>query len=825
MKVSLSWLRTMVAVPADLDAFTEKLDLTGTAVEALVKTGATLEGIVVGQILVKDRHPDADTLWVTTVDEGKNNLGENGLPEPLQIVCVAQNFNAGDKVPVALVGAELPDGNKIKKSKLRGVESRGMNCSMRELGLGTEHAGIMILPEDAPVGTEFSEYRGTSDTVIDLEITPNRPDCMSMLGVAREIAAIYGTTYGLGREVPEPSLEGKTEDLVQVSVDDATRCPRYTARIIRGVKVGPSPQWLAERVTAAGARSINNIVDAANYLMYETGQPLHAFDLDTLAKDGEGRASIVVRPAGKGEKFTTLDEVERTLTSDTTVIVDGNAAGGAGETIALAGVMGGLDSEVTEQTVNILLESATFSSGHTSRTSRNLKLFSEASSRYERGVDGATCEAFSARAAALIAEVGGGTVAQGAVDCYPAPRELPVIALRLPRMRTFLGADISSEEACAILARLGCTVEPLQEGICTVTPPSYRPDLEREVDLYEEVLRLWGMDRVVASMPCGEGRIGSRTREQKIIDKIGATLRALGLNETMTYAFASEKDRELLGIPLAEGGEPVELINPLNSEQSQLRTTIIPGLLRSVAYNQSHGVPNVQLYEMGGVFTTNPGRKQPKEKPLLAAVLTGAWNRQAWNESARPLDFFDAKGIIENLARELCIPALRFVALDSEQAPWLADGQAAEVRSGSVTLGWLGTIHPRSAAAFEATSPVLAFELEARPLLSVAAEVREFEPVVVYPAVELDLALVVSKDLPAEQLIRVARSAGGKLLAEVHVFDVFADAEKLGPGKKSVALALSYRSPERTLTSEEVEKLHSKVVRKLEGATGGTIRS
>lgn len=829
MKVSLKWLRTMVEVPTDLDAFVERLDLTGTAVDDVYETGTSLEGVVVGHIITRERHPNADTLWVTTVDVGRRNLDEKGSPKPLQIVCGAQNFEAGDKVAVALVGTVLPDGTKIKKSKLRGIESWGMNCSAHELGLGHDHAGIMVLPEDAPVGSAFSEYLGTSDTVLDLEITPNRPDCMSMLGVAREVAAVYETDFDLGRPLTEPTLEGSIEEMVRVEIDDAHRCARYTACVIRGVKIGPSPEWLAERVTAAGARSINNIVDAANYIMYETGQPLHAFDLGTLVKDADGRASIVVRAAGEEEKFTTLDNVERTLNTDVTVIVDGNAAGGAGATIALAGVMGGLESEVTDSTTDILLESATFDPGHTSRTSRSLKLFSESSSRYERGVDDATCDDFNRRAAALMAEVGGGTVAEGVMDCYPAPREIPELVLHADRLRAAIGAEIEDGDALGILDRLGCSIEPVGVGThCSayrITPPSFRPDLEREVDLYEEVLRIWGMERVEPRLPGGEGRIGTRTPEQMTLDTLGFALRASGLNETMTYAFAAAGDNERLGMQPAEGAEHVELLNPINTEQSLLRMTIIPGLLRSVAYNQSHGVADVQLYELGAVFCAREGRKQPKERPLLAGVLTGSWNRQAWNEETRTLDFFDAKGVIENLARELCVPKLRFIALSPEDAPWLADGQAAEVRSGSVTLGWLGTIHPRSAEAFGAASPVVAFELEVESILSVSAEMREFVPVPVYPAVELDLAIVVDSGLPSEKLVQTATSAGGRLLSEVRIFDVFFDEEKLGIGKKSVALALSYRSSERTLTLEEVDKLHSKVVRKLEGATGGVIRS
>lgn len=827
MRVSLKWLKTMVAVPDELDAFVVKLDTTGTAVDEVIATGNQMEGVVVGQILKKERHPNADTLWLTLVDVGDNNLDEQGQAEPLQIVCGAQNFEAGDKVPVAQVGTVLPDGNKIKKSKIRGLESRGMNCSARELGLGEDHAGIMILPADAPVGRAFADYIGASDTILDLEITSNRPDCMSMLGVAREVAAIYHTTYELGREFAQPVCKGKVEDLVEVSIADPTRCARYTACVIQGIKVGPSPQWLSERVMAAGARSINNIVDATNYIMFETGQPLHAFDLAKLTQDSSGKASIVVRAAADGEKFTTLDEIERTLTSDNTVIVDGNAASGQGETVALAGVMGGLASEVTDATVDILLEAAAFEPGSISRTSRNLKLASESSARFERGVDDVSCADSCLRAAALMAELGGGSVAQGVVDNYPAARVIPVLNLRLERLSSLLGAAIPREDVARILTDLGCKLDFGADDAqsCTVYPPSFRPDLAREIDLYEEVLRLWGMDKVQSQLPVASQHVGTRTPDQVLVEKIGLSLRAQGLNEATTFAFAAEKDMQLLGMTAAAGEEAVELINPINSDQTLLRMSLIPGLLHAVSFNHNHGVHDVQLYDMGTVFVTVEGLKQPRERPLLAAVLSGSWVKPGWNVSAQAIDFFDAKGIIENLARELCIADVRFVGLAAADAPWLAEGQAAEIRCGAQRLGWLGTIHPTAAAAFSADSPVIAFELEVEALLSCAQDVREFVAVPVYPAVELDLALVVDASLAAEELLQVARAAGGKLLAEVRVFDVFVDAEKLGAGKKSIALAFAYRSPERTLTSEEVEKLHAKVVRKLEAASGGTQRT
>ena len=415
MKVSLKWLNEYVEVPSDLKAFCDRLDLTGTGVEGVEKTGDAFDHIVTAQVVEKKPHPDSDHMWVCKVDVGENNVDAQGNPEPLQIVCGAQNFNEGDHIVTAMIGAVLPGDFTIKKSKLRGVTSCGMNCSERELGLGNDHAGIMILPEDAPVGLPFAEYMKMGDTVLDLEITPNRPDCLSMAGMAREVGAMYRTDVTMPLyELEEDASLPNVSDLVTVEIEDAQRCPRYTARVIKDVKIGPSPDWLAERVTAAGARPINNVVDVTNYILFLYGQPLHSFDYDKLVGE-DGKAHIIVRAAEEGEKFTTLDGEDRVLTNDMTVIATPDRA------VALAGVMGGLDSEITEESTTVLLEAATFEHGRTSRTSRNLGLISESSMRYERGVDDNPIADYSAAAAALLAEVSGGRVCPGIVDVYPAP--------------------------------------------------------------------------------------------------------------------------------------------------------------------------------------------------------------------------------------------------------------------------------------------------------------------------------------------------------------------------------------------------------------------
>ncbi len=816
MKVSLKWLNEYVDVPSDTQEFCDRLDLTGTGVEGLEETGAQFKKVVVGQILEKEAHPDSDHMWVCKVSVGAANTDTDGNPEPLQIVCGAQNFNAGDKIPVAMIGAEFGDF-KIKKSKLRGVTSYGMNCSERELGLGSNHDGIMILPADAPVGTPFAEYMKLSDKIIDLEITPNRPDCLSVEGLAREVGAMYRT------DVRYPSMdltegEEATEDAVDVTVAAEGRCPRYTARVIRGVKVGPSPDWLVERIVASGARSVNNVVDVTNYILFLLGQPLHAFDFDKV-KSADGKAHIVVRPAEEGEKLTTLDGQERMLTPDMTVIATPERA------VALAGVMGGLDSEVTDDTVDILLEAATFDPAHTSRTSRNLGLISESSMRYERKVDAGRITRNADFAAALMAKICGGTVSRGLVDVWTVKDEPFDLQFRIPRFCAMMGADVPRADIEDILERLGCKVEDDGSNTLHVIAPTWRPDLEREIDLYEEVLRLYGMEKVPATLPGGRDRIPVKTPTQRIVEKLNRVLPACGLNETMTYSFAEPGELERLRMSEEGLGEPVELINPINAEQSQMRRSIIPGLLRSIAYNQSHGIENIQLYEVGRVFFGHEGHQLPREAQRLAGVLAGSMAEKSWNTNPAPFDFFDGKGVLESIARELALPKVRFRVLEGPAAGHLQPGRAAEMLSGGTVIGWVGELHPLAVDAYDAKGPVVAFELDIDALVKSARPARDFVDIPEFPPVSVDVAFIVDEDVTNEKLMQRMHSAGGKLLSSIRLFDVYRDEKRLGAGKKSMAYSLEYRAADRTLTGEEVEKAHSKLIKKVCGGLGAEIRS
>ena len=819
MRVSYEWLKDMVDVPEDPKDLVKEYIHTGTEVEAVEKVGADLEHVVTGKVLTKVPHPDSDHMWLTTVDVGMKNVDKDGKPEPLQIVCGAQNFNAGDHIVVAMIGAHLPGDVKIKKSKLRGVESYGMNCSERELGLGSDHSGIMILPEDAPVGVDFTDYYGISDTVVDCEITPNRPDCLSMEGMAVETSAIFDEDTHITEPQIKSEIATRTEDLVDVTIADPALCQRYVARVVKNVKIGPSPEWLARRVEAAGSRTINNVVDVTNYVMYLTGQPLHAFDLNKLGVR-DGKRHIVIRAAEDGEKVTTLDHTDRDLTSDMIVITDD------GKTpVALAGVMGGLNSEIDENTTDVLLESACFDKGHISRTSRNLDLMSEASIRFERQVDAAACSRIADIAAALFEECCGAEDCTGKVDNYPAPVEPAHIHLRAQRVCALSGADIEPDFMAQRLRRLGCAVTPAEDGFDVVAPTN-RPDLTREVDLIEEILRLWGEDEVEATLPAARNHAGGLTVDQQRIRKIGATLRALGLSETQTYNFADARDLERLHMSEKGRGIPVQIINPLVADQSQMRRSMLPGLLRSVEYNISHGEKNIALYEIGRVFFGHEHKSQPDESRFVCGVMSGAWDDDQWNRKYPKLNFFDAKGVVQELLKTLRITKVRYKVADQEEYGWLQPGCAAEIYAhGGELIGWVGNIHPEVLQNFEVEQDVVAFELSVEALLRLAKRELPYQEVPTLPGVSVDLAIVVDEDVTAETVEQRIQSAGGKFLADVRLFDVFRDKQRVGEGKKSLAFSLTYRAADHTLTSDEVEKAHDRLVKKVMRAVNGEVRS
>lgn len=817
MRVSYDWLKTMIDVPESPKELSDEYIRTGTEVEAIDVVGESFDHVVTAQVLEKTPHPDSDHMYVCKVSVGDKNVDAEGNPEPLQIVCGAQNFEVGDHIVTAMIGAELPGGIKIKKSKLRGVASFGMNCSARELGIGGDHAGIMILPEDAPVGMPFGEYYGSSDTVLDCEITPNRPDCLSMIGMARETGAIFDRDYHVELPAIKSETGRATADEISVEIADEGLCDRYVARIVRNVKVGPSPDWMVKRLSGLGIRPHNNIVDITNYVMMLTGQPLHAFDLSTFAEH-DGRRSVVVRAAKQDETFQTLDGEKRVLDAGMGLITDGERP------VALAGVMGGMDSEITDASVDVLVESACFNAGRTSHTSRDLSLISDASIRFERQVDETGCVDVANVTCALIEELAGGEVAPGYVDVYPAPKTIDSITLRYQRVLDICGAPIERDFVVRSLTRLGCTVEEAGEDYL-VTPPSFRPDLPREIDLIEEILRLWGMGRVEATIPAAKNHIGGLTHEQQLTRKVGQILRACGLNETTTFGFAAPGDLEKIHMSADGRGVPVVLMNPLVAEQTEMRRSLLPGLLQSVAYNEAHGTTNVHLYEIGTLFHGRENASLPRETQSVAGVLTGSWTDQTWNNTVDKLRFFAGKGIVEELLEQLRVPKVRFRVAEGEGYDFLQPGRAAEVLSGGTVLGWVGEIHPEAREAMDIDQIVVAFELDLDKLIKGAHNQENYHEFSPFPAVQHDLAIVVPDEVTCEDLLQRITSAGGKLLESVRLFDVYRDPIRVGVGKKSMAFSLTYRSDDHTLTSDEVERAHGKIVTKLCKATGGEVRS
>lgn len=817
MRVSYDWLKTMIDVPESPKELSDEYIRTGTEVEAIDVVGESFDHVVTAQVLEKTPHPDSDHMYVCKVSVGDKNVDAEGNPEPLQIVCGAQNFEAGDHIVTAMIGAELPGGIKIKKSKLRGVASFGMNCSARELGIGGDHAGIMILPEDAPVGMPFGEYYGSSDTVLDCEITPNRPDCLSMIGMARETGAIFDRDYHVELPAIKSETGRATADEISVEIAEEGLCDRYVARIVRNVKVGPSPDWMVKRLSGLGIRPHNNIVDITNYVMMLTGQPLHAFDLSTFAEH-DGRRSVVVRAAKQDETFQTLDGEKRVLDAGMGLITDGERP------VALAGVMGGMDSEITDASVDVLVESACFNAGRTSHTSRDLSLISDASIRFERQVDETGCVDVANVTCALIEELADGEVAPGYVDVYPAPKTIDSITLRYQRVLDICGAPIERDFVVRSLTRLGCTVEEAGEDYL-VTPPSFRPDLPREIDLIEEVLRLWGMGRVEATIPAAKNHIGGLTHEQQLTRKVGQILRACGLNETTTFGFAAPGDLEKIHMSADGRGVPVVLMNPLVAEQTEMRRSLLPGLLQSVAYNEAHGTTNVHLYEIGTLFHGRENASLPRETQSVAGVLAGSWTDQTWNNTVDKLRFFAGKGIVEELLEQLRVPKVRFRVAEGEGYDFLQPGRAAEVLSGGTVLGWVGEIHPEAREAMDIDQIVVAFELDLDKLIKGAHNQENYHEFSPFPAVQHDLAIVVPDEVTCEDLLQRITSAGGKLLESVRLFDVYRDPIRVGVGKKSMAFSLTYRSDDHTLTSDEVERAHGKIVTKLCKATGGEVRS
>lgn len=798
MLVSLKWLRELIDLPESVDELADKLDLSGTAVESIRTVGAGLEGVVVGRITKIEPHPNADKLTFCQVDVGERTAG---------IVCGAPNIAEGQLVPVALVGAVLPNGTAIGAAKIRGVASEGMMCAEDELGLGEDHSGIMILEDDLTAGTPLAEALELADTILELEITPNRPDCLSMIGIAREAAAIIAGSY----RRPEASLEETSRsaaEAVTVKIDDPDLCPRYCARVIENVKIGPSPRWMQERLIAAGVRPISNIVDVTNYVMMECGQPLHAFDHDKVAEH-----TIIVRRARHGEDLMTLDGVDRQLSEDMLLICDPSGP------VALAGVMGGASTEVSDSTTTVLLEGANFEPRSISRTSRTLGLLSEASLRFERGVDVDGLYYSLDRAAQLMAETSEGRVLAGIVDEYPRPSERRTIPLRPERVNAVVGVDLAPDRMARILGRLELEVSTGPKGRMEVTIPTFRPDLEREIDLIEEIARLHGFNEVSSTLPASRGKHGKLSREQKIERVVQRSLQASGLFEAITYSFIDPAQIEALRLPV-DAQSLVHLENPLSAEQSVLRPSLLPGLIASLRGNINRGTESVALCEIGGVFVA-AGAKQPEETKRIGVVATGPVAEAAWYSRPADADFFNAKGIVEAM---MDAAGVTDWSLSGALHPTYHPSRCTALACGGAQVGFIGELHPEIQHALDIPCAVALVEVDLAPIAAAVSDVRPFAEVARHPAVRIDLALVVDEQVPAGEVERVIVQTGGSLLEKALLFDVYRG-EQVEAARKSLAFELVFRADDRTLTDEEVAAVRDRIVARLGRESGATVRA
>ncbi len=794
MRISLKWLSEYVSLPPPED-LARRLTAVGLEVEAVEQVGRDLEGIVAARIVAAERHPDAEKLSIARVDAGGG--------ERLQIVCGARNWQVGDVVPLAGLGSKLPGGQVIQKVRLRGVESFGMLCSPKELGLEADASGLLILPREVKPGTPLAEALDLEDTLFEVNVTPNRPDCLSHIGIAREVAAFTGEQL----RHPESGLKqggNPASDAVKVRIEAPEKCPRYAARVIEGVRIGPSPLWLARRLESCGVRSISNVVDATNFVLLELGHPLHAFDLDKVAG-----YQIVVRVARPGERLKTLDGQDRALDPDDLVIADRDRAS------ALAGVMGGGDSEISEGTTRVLLESAAFQPLSIRRTSKRHGLHTEASHRFERGADPGMVIPAIDRCAAMIARLCGGSVRRGVVDAHPRRNRPVTVRLGWSRPSQVLGMPVSRVQARRILESLGFEARKGTPKEAVFRVPSWRTDVFREEDLIEEIVRALGYDRIPETLPPVGNETPALPAEAQATERIRQALEAGGFSEAVNFSFVASADLQAVS---PGGGAPIALKNPISAEMTVMRTSLVPSLLRNVAHNLRQRIADVRLYEIASVYRRLPpgfpAEAPAREDLRVAGVAIGRRSPVGWSEVADPFDVFDLKAAIERILGGLGIERARFCPGGE---PWLHPRSACSLEialpdGAREVLGSAGELHPRIAAALELPRGVFAFELALEGLVRCARLVPAYRAIPRFPAVLRDLAVVVGDEVPAERVLGLVR--GESLVEEARLFDVYRG-EQIEAGKKNLAMAIRYRAADRTLTDDEADAAHARIVERL----------
>jgi phenylalanyl-tRNA synthetase beta chain len=778
MRVPLSWLAEHVDVDVPVATLAETLTFAGIEIETIHRVGDDLAGILTARVLEVTPHPDADRLVLVRIDAGG---------EERRVVCGARNFAPGDVVPWAAPGAKLPGGIEIGRRTVRGAVSDGMLASARELGVFDDHSGILVLPPDSPVGVDAVEALDLRDNVLDVKTAPNRGDILSMRGIAREVAVLLGKELKpLDLTVPETGPPA--EDLASVAVEDSEGCPLYAARVIQGVDAArPSPLWMARRLYLYGQRPLGAVVDVTNYLLLDQGQPLHAFDLELVP----GRR-IVVRRAAEGEILRTLDGRERQLTPQDTVITSGE------QVLALAGIMGGEDTEVRAGTANVLLESAHFPPATVRRTMRRLGMSTEGGQRWARGVDPAGAEPVCDQAARLMATLAGGSVATGRLGAGPGVGEREAIRLDWARSSERLGAPADPEFAAGHLRRWGCRTEVTDRTTVLAVPPSWRFDLELWADLEEEVARSWGYDRLPATLPGATG--GGLTDAQRLRRQAREVLAGMGVTEVQTYPFLSQAALDRLGLPADDPRrETLRLANPISEEAPELRTTLLPGLSEVAGRNLARGLEGVAVYELGAVFLPNPKEELPDEPLTLGILLAGQAPAGRFDDHRRLFDFADGKGVVEGLVAALGVPGVSF--RPAEPMPY-HPGRCAAVLLEDRPVGVLGQLHPRVAAACELPAAAFAVELELGPLLAAVPRMRPAATPSPYPELSFDVAFLVPPGVAASDLEEVLREAAGDLLARLTLFDAY-EGPPLPPGHRNLACRVALQAPDRTLTDAD----------------------
>ncbi len=796
MKVSLSWLNDYVNIEMAPSDLAEALTMVGLEIESVSERYRYLDTVFVGRIEEIEPHPNADKLHLCRVDTGR---------EQISVVCAAPNAEVGMLSPIALPGTEFPEGFVLEKSVIRGKTSEGMLCSEGELALGEDRSGIMHLDPSLSVGDRLASALGLSDTVFEIEITPNRPDCLSVIGVAREIAAIQNSrlTY------PDFELNDADDRISQktsIQIEAPDHCPRYAARLLEDIQIKPSPFWLQQKLLSVGLRPINNIVDVTNFVLMETGQPLHAFDFDRLAQN-----RIVVRTANKGETFFTLDQKERQLDAEMLMICDGEKA------VAIGGVMGGLNSEIENDTTRVLLESAYFNSVSIRRSSKRLGLSTDASYRFERGVDPGGTIAAANRAAKLMAEVSGGKIISGLIDEYPQRQSVKSLKLSTQKTNRLLGTRLQRRQIENLLKSIEFKVDRnnTAKDILVVTPPSFRVDISRPEDLMEEVARLYGYNNIPTTFPQMPSTGRSSTKEILLRNRARQLMNGFGFREAVNYSFAHRQTGDHLRMEAADPRRKlVNILNPLTEDQAAMRTSLVPGLLQTAHYNSDQQVKNLKIFEIGKIFIAESQQQLPKETEMLAGLWTGSRYEASWHGQETACDFYDIKGVVERFLNALKIDDVQFSRLPENECTYTRPGYSAQILSNRKRLGLVGQLHPEVLANFDLEQAAFLFELNFDNLLPMLKDITVSKPIPKFPAIFRDITIIVTQALETQEIINTALKQSPELVEEVSLLSVF-EGTPIAAGNKSVSLRITYRSPQKTLEDEDVTPIHQSIADRL----------